>query len=146
MYADIDRFFNVYGIGGDRFPIFIEKGETEKFEAYVIEIAADKITVTADDTEGVRRALIYIEDELRRREGAFLEPATVKRAPHLRRRITRCFFSPINRPPKNGDELSDDIDYYPEEYLNRLMHDGANGVWIARRRSNRPSIIRSAIC
>ena len=136
VYCDLDRFFSLYEIGGDRFPIVIKKGKTEKFEAYVIEIAPDKITVTANDTEGMRRALIYIEDELRRREGAFLEPCTIKRAPHIRRRITRCFFSPINRPPKNGDELSDDIDYYPEEYLNRLMHDGANGVWIYTRFSD----------
>ncbi len=136
VYDDIDRFLSIYGIGGDRYPIVIKKGETEKFEAYVIEITSEGITVTANDTEGVRRAIIYIEDELRRREGAYLEPCIIKRAPHIRSRITRCFFSPINRPPKNGDELSDDIDYYPEEYLNRLMHDGANGVWIYTRFSD----------
>ena len=67
VYRDIDRFLDVYGIGGDRYPIVIKKGKTEKFEAYVIEITPEGITVTADDTEGVRRALIYIEDELRRR-------------------------------------------------------------------------------
>ena len=54
----------------------------------------------------------------------------------MRSRITRCFFSPINRPPKYGNELSDDVDYYPKEYLNRLMHDGANGVWIYTRFSD----------
>ena len=32
--------------------------------------------------------------------------------------------------------MSDDIDYYPEEYLNRLMHDGANGIWIYTRFSD----------
>ena len=136
VYADLDRFFKVYGIGGSRYPIHIVKGETQKFEAYVIEMTAEGITVTANDTEGVRRALIFIEDELRRREGAFLEPCTISRAPHIRSRITRCFFSPINRPPKYGDELSDEIDYYPEEYLKRLMHDGANGVWIYTRFSD----------
>lgn len=136
VYDDIARFLDVYGIGGRRYPIRIKKGKTEKFEAYVIEITPEGITITANDTEGVRRALIYIEDELRRREGAFLEPCTVKRAPHITSRITRCFFSPINRPPKFGDELSDDVDYYPEEYLNRLMHDGANGVWIYTRFSD----------
>lgn len=136
VYQDLDLFFKVYGIGGNRYPIRITKGETEKFEAYSIDITADGITVTANDTEGVRRALIYIEDELRRREAAFLEPCTIYRTPHIRSRITRCFFSPINRPPKYGDELSDEIDYYPEEYLNRLMHDGANGVWIYTRFSD----------
>jgi len=136
VYADLDRFFAVYGMGGDRYPVNIVKGDTECFEAHIIEITKDGITVTANDTEGVRRALIYIEDELRRSEAAFLVPRTVKRVPHIRKRITRCYFSPINRAPKFGDELSDDIDYYPEEYLNRLMHDGANGIWIYTRFSD----------
>ncbi len=48
----------------------------------------------------------------------------------IKTRITRGFFSPTNRPPKNIDELWDDVDYYPEEYLNRLAHDGNNGIWI----------------
>ena len=136
VYDDIQLFFNIYGIGGDKYPIRIVKGNTDCFEAYIVEITAEGITITANDTEGVRRALIWLEDELRRRENAYLEPGMVKRVPHIRSRITRCFFSPINRPPKNGDELSDDIDYYPEEYLNRLMHDGANGVWIYTRFSD----------
>jgi len=136
VYADFARFSDIYGIAGDKYPIKLTKGETSCHEAYTVEITAEGITVTANDTEGIRRAVIYIEDELRRRENAFLEPGTVNRVPHIRSRITRCFFSPINRPPKYGDELSDDIDYYPEEYLNRLMHDGANGVWIYTRFSD----------
>ncbi|MBR3941938.1 MAG: hypothetical protein IKJ55_01155, partial [Clostridia bacterium] len=59
-----------------------------------------------------------------------------ERKPFVKSRITRCFFSPINRPPKFGDELTDDIDYYPDEYLNRLMHEGVNGVWIYSRYSD----------
>jgi len=78
VYADLDRFFAVYGMGGDRYPVNIVKGDTERFEAHIIEITKDGITVTANDTEGVRRALIYIEDELRRSEAAFLVPRTVK--------------------------------------------------------------------
>lgn len=27
----------------------------------------------------------------------------------------------------------DDVDYYPDEYLNRLAHDGTNGIWIYTR-------------
>ncbi len=136
IYDDFNRFLKVYEIGGNKFPIYLKKGKTDCFEAHIIDIAKDSITITSDDTEGIRRGLIYLEDELRRSEGAFLEEGVTKRIPKLRSRITRCFFSPINRPPKYGDELSDDIDYYPEEYLNRLMHDGANGVWIYTRFSD----------
>lgn len=28
------------------------------------------------------------------------------------------------------DELMDDVDYYPEPYLDRLAHEGINGLWI----------------
>lgn len=136
IYDDFALFLKVYGIDGSHFPICLELGETECFEAYVIEVAEDKIVITANDTEGIRRALVYLEDELRRAENAFLMPGITKRKPFVRSRITRCFFSPINRPPKYGDELSDDIDYYPEEYLNRLMHEGSNGVWIYTRFSD----------
>jgi len=129
-YDDIKTFLKVYEIDGDRYPIIIRKGKTECFEAYTIEITAESIVITADDTEGVRRALIYIEDELRRQENAFLTPGVIARTPKIRTRITHCFFAPTNREPKFEDELNDDIDYYPEEYLNRLMHDGVNGIWI----------------
>ncbi len=133
IYADFNNFLKVYEIGGNRFPIYLDKGDTECFEAYKLIIENDKIKIIANDTEGIRRGIIYLEDELRRREGAFLEEGVISKKPIIRSRITRCFFSPINRAPKFGDELSDDIDYYPDEYLNRLMHDGTNGVWVYTR-------------
>ncbi len=129
-YDDFKNFIKAYGISGDIFPVFLNKGETECFEAYKISITNDCVNITANDTEGVRRAVIYLEDELRRREGAFLKCTEICRRPIIKDRITRCFFSPINRPPKYGDELYDDVDYYPDEYLNRLMHDGSNAIWI----------------
>ncbi len=136
VYADFENFLSVYGIGGNRYPIRFKQEPTACFEAYRVEISADGVTISADDTEGIRRGIIFLEDELRRREGAFLSEGNISRVPHIRSRITRCFFSPINRAPRFQDELSDDVDYYPEEYLNRLMHDGANGIWIYTRFSD----------
>lgn len=136
VYSEFERFSKLYGIGGSNYPIIIEKGITECFEAYEIRICDEKCTVIAADTEGVRRALFYIMDEIVSREGAVLPRASVKRRPYIRTRITRGFFSPTNRPPKNGDELYDSIDYYPDEYLNRLAHDGTNGIWIYTRFSD----------
>ncbi len=129
-YEDFGRFLKVCKIDGDRYPIRIVFGETPCFEAYSISVTEKECTVTAADTEGVRRALVFLEDEMTAREGAFLPLGTVERKPWLCDRLTRGFFSPTNRPPKNGDELSDEIDYYPDEYLNRLAHDGTNGLWI----------------
>jgi len=50
--------------------------------------------------------------------------------PWLKERISRCFFGPIKREPYNRDELMDDIDYYPDGYLEKLSRDGVNGLWI----------------
>lgn len=136
MYSDFRRFLDLCGIAGDRFPVILRKAQMPCFEAYSVTVTESEAVLSADDTEGIRRGLVWIEDELRRREGPYLPASTVERKPWLRSRITRCFFSPINRPPKYGDELTDDIDYYPEEYLNRLAHDGANGVWIYTRFSD----------
>ena len=136
IYDDFTRFLLVTEVFGMRVPVRIEPDAALGTEAYRVTVTEDAVTVHAAETEGARRALIWIEDELRRREGPYLPRGTVSRAPHIRARITRCFFSPINRPPKYGDELSDDVDYYPDEYLNRIMHDGANGVWIYTRFSD----------
>ena len=54
-----------------------------------------------------------------------------KGTPWLENRISRCFFSPIKRPPFNRDELKDDIDYYPANYLERLRREGVNGLWLS---------------
>ncbi len=136
IYEDFARFLRVTEVSGSRIPVRIRQVPVPVFESYRICVTDDAVMIEAGDTEGVRRALVRIEDEMCRREGPYLPRGTQERVPHIRARITRCFFSPINRPPKYGDELSDDIDYYPDEYLNRLMHDGANGVWIYTRFSD----------
>ena len=128
--ADFNIFLQVYGIGGDAYPIKCVKRKTDCFEAYRILVNESGCIVEAEDTEGIRRALIYLEDEMHRREGAILPLGEICKKPIIRSRITRGFFSPTNRPPKDQDELLDDIDYYPDEYLNRLAHDGTNGLWI----------------
>lgn len=127
---DFNFFLSLYGIAGDRYPIKIVKYPTQCFEAFCIRVHTDGCEIQANDTEGVRRALVYLEDEMHRREGAILPLGEIVRKPSISERITRGFFSPTNRPPKNVDELWDDIDYYPDSYLNRLAHDGTNGLWI----------------
>ena len=74
-------------------------------------------------------------EELAKPEGgktgaALPKSVTEGRTPWLKNRISRCFFGPIKRPPFNRDELADDIDYYPDEYLKRLAREGVNGLWL----------------
>lgn len=52
------------------------------------------------------------------------------KTPWLKDRISRCFFGPIKRAPYNRDELMDNVDYYPDGYLEKLKRDGVNGLWI----------------
>ena len=130
---DFTCFLKVHDLAGKRYPIVLQKAETECFEAYRICIAPDGCRIEAGDTEGIRRALVYLEDEFLRRGGAVLPMGIIARKPAVRTRITRGFFSPTNRPPRNVDELMDDVDYYPDAYLNRLAHDGTNGIWIYTR-------------
>lgn len=139
---DFNRFLSVCGIGGDLYRIRTQCGETSVFEAYTVEVTETECVITAADTEGIRRALIWIEDEMTAREGSILPLGKIERKPWCARRITRGYFNPTNRPPLNGDELFDDVDYYPEEYLNRLMHDGTNGIWIY---SSFPQLLASSI-
>ena len=129
-YADFERFLTLCDISGDRYPISFVFGEVCGFESYKIEVTDEGCTVTASDTEGIRRAIIYLEGEFTKNEAPVLEKGEIVRKPYIKTRITRGFFSPTNRAPKFGDELLDDIEYYPDEYLNRLAHSGTNGLWI----------------
>jgi hypothetical protein len=93
-------------------------------------VGRDRCEILAGDTEGIRRGIFFVEDEMLRAGGPLLKVGTVERRPVIRTRISRCFFGPIHRPPRNRDELTDDVNYYPDEYLNRLAHEGVNGLWL----------------
>ena len=130
-YDDFRCFLNAVNISADgRYKIIIKQSETDCFEAYKINISETCCKIQANDTEGVRRALVYLEDEILRANGLFLTRGTIERKPFIKTRISRCFFGPIKRPPLNRDELADDINYYPDEYLNRLAHEGINALWL----------------
>lgn len=102
------------------------RGRVDGYESYRIDVAADgNVTITTEDDEGLRRAVYYYQDRVRAGD-----LKSCVRKPWVRNRISRCFFGPIKRPPLNHDELMDDVDYYPEAYLDRLAHEGINGLWI----------------
>lgn len=132
--CDLFEFFRVCGIkvseGG--VPLIICKGKTECREAYKISVNPDEARIVAEDTEGVRRAIYFLEDEMKRACGPWLPIGEISRSPFIKTRISRCFFTPPSHASNEGqvNELASDIDYYPEEYLNRLAHDGINGLWL----------------
>ena len=130
-FDDLERFFRSQGIPpgagfGIRCVLLPRLGP----ECRRIEVTRSGCLLGASDSEGIRRAIFELEDEMRRERGPFLTLGTRERRPYIRTRISRCFFGPIKRPPRNRDELTDDVDYYPDEYLNRLAHEGVNALWL----------------
>ncbi len=127
---DLTSFLSSSGISGKRYPIRITCSEGFGEQDYKISVNENECIICASHPEGARRAVYYLEEEMIKHDGPFLPIGDIVRTSRIGRRITRGFFSPTNRPPKYGDELLDDIDYYPENYLNRLAHNGTNGIWI----------------
>ncbi len=133
-YEDFLSFMESVGIkkayGG--FYLRFLKKPLACFEAYTLRVNEEGITVISGDTEGVRRALVFIEDEMKRRSGSFLPLGEISRKPFIKDRISRCYFTPSSHSEieENENELIDDVDYYPDGYLNRLMHDGINVLWL----------------
>jgi hypothetical protein len=131
-YADLDGFLAFAKLAGrNGLAITTAKVPTDVHEAYAIEVSPQGIRLSAGDTEGIRRAIFHLEELIAAGDGPFLTPGIIQKKPWLKNRITRCFFGPIKRPPLNRDELMDDVDYYPDAYLNRLAHEGVNGLWLS---------------
>ena len=123
--TDLERFMASAGKPATK-TLTLRRGEVDGHESHRIEIAANgDVTLVSGDDDGIRRAACYFEDRV-----AAGNLVATTRKPWLKNRISRCFFGPIKRPPFNRDELMDDVDYYPDEYLNRLAHEGINGLWL----------------
>ena len=134
-YKDFNRFLksaNIKKSDNGKLICIEEIDVSDNVEKFILSVTEDKCVIKAGSTEGVRRALIFIEDEMKRRCGAFLPLGEIVREPFVKTRISRCFFTPPSHCSNDGveNELLDNVDYYPEEYLNRLAHDGINGLWI----------------
>ena len=99
-------------------------------EDYRFRITEQEICIEAGDAEGIRRGIYAFIDELRENRGPFMEKGERTFRHWLGNRISRCFFGPIKRAPFFRDELMDEMDYYPDEYLNRLAGEGVNGLWL----------------
>jgi hypothetical protein len=131
-YEDLRRFFAAGGLRVDNggYEIKTAPGPDLGPEAFRLEVGPRSCRLLAADPEGIRRGIVHLEDEMLRARGPYLPVGIADRRPFIGRRISRCFFGPIKRPPKLRDELMDEVDYYPEQYLNRLAHEGINGLWL----------------
>ncbi len=128
--ADLHDCLNAWNVPLDRGPALQLATTDLPEEAFRLEVSPAGARIQGGGIEGVRRGIFHLESIFDRAGGPFLPFGTVEMRPFIRRRISRCFFGPIKRPPKMRDELLDDADYYPENYLNRLAHEGVNGLWL----------------
>ncbi len=125
-YADFESFTSLFcDKNGTPFLFRTERAALSE-EAFRLSVSDTECVIYAGDTEGIRRALYFLEDEMLRLDGPFLPKGEVYREPHIKRRITRNFFT----PHQANLELQSEEDYYQDGYLNRLAHQGVNGLWI----------------
>jgi hypothetical protein len=118
----------------DNYRIIIRKGSPSQCpadspEAFEVRVSSSVCELIARESAGIRRGLIFLEDQMSAKRSPVLPLGKQVRWTSITDRITR---SPIAAYRWNtGWELLDDYDYYPEEYLNKLMHCGINGIWVA---------------
>lgn len=129
------------GIFADGIPLKFTLTEGFEFEEYEVICNVDGAEVRAGDSEGMRRGIYFLEDRVCEAQGVLWTNGKWRRKPHVKIRISRCFFGPTYRPPFFIDELSNDIDYYPENYLDKLAHEGINGLWLTMYFRDLPSDI-----
>jgi hypothetical protein len=131
-YEDLKEFLSAGEVSAGNGGYVIETAEDKTLmgESFRIDVKQSASKITAGDVEGIRRGIFCLEDEMLRIRGPYLPLGLIDKRPVIERRISRCFFGPIKRAPKMKDELMDDVDYYPAQYLNRLAHEGVNGLWL----------------
>jgi len=129
-YADFGEFLELAGVmaAGEGFRFRTARDAGMPQEAYRITVNHEECLIESADTEGIRRALYYLEDEMCRREGNFLPLGEIYRYAVIKTRISRGFLNPHYGLDVDG-ELSDDTEYYSDNYLSRLAHAGINCLW-----------------
>ena len=132
-YEDLHTFLAAGNVsaGNGEYVIETLSSSDLKGEAFRLEIEPKSCHILAGDAEGIRRGIFQVEDEMLRNRGPYLPLGTTEKHPVVKRRISRCVYGPIKRPPAMRDELMDTINYYPDQYMNRLAHEGVNGLWLS---------------
>jgi len=132
-YEDLRTFLGAGNISTGKGEYVIETLSSADLEgeSFRMEIGRGSCRILAGNAEGIRRGIFQLEDEMLRIRGPYLPTGTTEKHPVVKRRISRCVYGPIKRPPAMRDELMDTVDYYPAQYLNRLAHEGVNGLWLS---------------
>ena len=130
-FEDLEQFFCACNVPlSGKYKLIFEQIPNLAFEEFKINIDDYQCTISASDSEGVRRAVYFLEDLILQADAAFIKKGIYKQKSYVKTRISRCFFGPLKRPPNYHDELLDEVDYYPDNYLAKLAYEGVNGLWL----------------
>jgi hypothetical protein len=106
----------------------MDKPREASFNSFSLDIKSDKCVISADAVNGLRKALIYLEEEMALRRYPALQIGKKEISTPVRTRISRSPIAPYRFG--GGWELEKGEDFYPEEYLNGLAHCGINAIWV----------------
>ncbi|MBR2374200.1 MAG: hypothetical protein IKA87_08235 [Lentisphaeria bacterium] len=141
--VSLRRVFKAKGISeaADGVKIIFRSEPSWEHEEFEVNTSENGAEIVASDSDGMRRAVYFLEDRIREMAAKLFTYGSWHRKAEVKIRISRCFFGPTVRPPFFIDELTNDIDYYPEEYLNKLAHEGINGLWLTMYFFDMPSTV-----
>ena len=139
----LSRVLEAKGVqtGAQGIKISFEVESSWEHERFEVTASEESVRIVAADADGMRRAVYFFEDRIREKAKKLCSYGKWQRSPQVKIRISRCFFGPTVRPPFFIDELMDDVDYYPDEYLNKLAHEGINGLWLTMYFFDMPSTV-----
>lgn len=110
---------------GPRIELVIDSSEKLPRESHAIEIAADRIVISAIDATGWRRGLQWLEDTMLQRGGPHLPVGRITRNTRFDLRLSYPYCGIY------GDALIDpESDPFPDGLLARLSKLGVNGLWL----------------
>ncbi len=98
---------------------------SEISETYEIRVSADSVKVLATDPAGLRHGLYRLEDLMESRGGPVLRIGTERGVRRLSPAYLYSYFALYGDPL-----LEEEIDPFPEGYLQKLARRGVNGVWL----------------
>ena len=103
----------------------IEPDPGQKSESHSISVAQDRIRICAVDEVGILRGLQWLEKEMKKNDGPYLQAGKIYRPTQFDLRLIYSYFAVYGDPLLNPD-----LDPYPDGLLARLADLGVNGIWL----------------
>src|SRR5206468_4809228 len=94
-------------------------------DSFEIDCQADRMTVIASSLDGLMQGFYYVQGVMESRGGPFFPIGKTQRSVRLNPRYLYSYFALY------GDPLMEqEVDPFPDGYLEKLARVGVNGVWL----------------